>query len=156
MTDGSASGHFPSTPKAHFKPAYFEAIDLITNCVQERFDQPCYRIYRSLETLLIKVSKQEEFQESLDDVCAFYHDAHSQLQTFGIHFQTVEEPAVEISIFDLKRYSLTWTSLSSFTSQTPPAVDTCDASNYSPPPKELPEDNHGTRAAQSLDGHTRP
>ena len=108
--DGSASGHFPSTPKAHFKPAYFEAIDIITNCVQERFDQPGYRIHRSLETLLIKASKREEFQENLDDVCAFYHDdfekelLHSQLQTFGIHFQTVEEPAVQISIFDLKRY----------------------------------------------------
>ena len=110
--DGLASGDFPSTPKAHFKPVYFEAIDLITNCVQERFDQPGYRIYQSLETLLIKASKRGEFQENLDDVCAFYHDdfdkelLHSQLQTFGIHFQTVEEPAVQISIFDLKRYFL--------------------------------------------------
>ena len=110
--DGSASAHFPSTPKAHFKPAYFEAIDLITNCVQERFDQPRYWIYQSLQTLLIKASKREEFQENLDDICAFYHDdfekelLQSQLQTFGIHFQTVEEPAVQISIFDLKRYFL--------------------------------------------------
>lgn len=32
--DGSSSGEFPSTTKAHFKQAYFEAIDLITNCVQ--------------------------------------------------------------------------------------------------------------------------
>ena len=110
--DGLASGDFPSTPKAHFKPVYFEAIDLITNCVQEQFDQPGYRIYQSLETLLIKASKWGEFQDNLDDVCAFYHDdfdkelLHSQLQTFGIHFQTVEEPAVQISIFDLKRYFL--------------------------------------------------
>ena len=87
---GSASGCFPSTPKTHFKPAYFEAIDLITNCVQQRFDQPGYWIYRSLETLLIKASKREEFQENLDDVCAFYHDdfdqqlLHSQLQTLYI------------------------------------------------------------------------
>ena len=72
--DGLAGGDFPSTPKAHFKPAYFEAIDLITNCVKERFDQLGYRIYQSLETLLIKASKREEFQENLDDVCAFYHD----------------------------------------------------------------------------------
>ena len=61
---------------------------------------------------MIKASKREEFQENLDDVCAFYHDdfekelLHSQLQTFGIHFQTVGEPAVQISIFDLKRYFL--------------------------------------------------
>ena len=37
--DSSSRGVFPSTPKEHFKPACFEAIDLITNCVQERFDQ---------------------------------------------------------------------------------------------------------------------
>ena len=106
--DGLASRDFPLTPKAHFKPVYFEAIDLIANCVQERLDQPGYRIYQSLETLLIKASKRGEFQENLDDVCVFYHDnfdkdlLHSQLQTFGIHFQTVEEPAVQMSIFDLK------------------------------------------------------
>ena len=110
--DGSTSGDFPATPKAHFKPAYFEAIDLITNCVQERFDQPGYRIYQSLETLLIKASKREQLQENLDDVCAFYHNdfdkelLHSQLQTFGIHYQTVEKSSVQISIFDLKRYFL--------------------------------------------------
>ena len=61
---------------------------------------------------MIKASKREEFQENLDDVCAFYHDdfdkqlLHSQLQTFGIHFQMVGEPAVQTSIFDVKRYIL--------------------------------------------------
>ena len=59
--------------------------------------------------------------------------------------------------------SLPWTTHSSFTSQRPPAVDTCDATNEckiwelvqcSPPPQELPEDKNGTRA--SLDGHVRP
>ena len=44
--------------------------------------------------------------------CAFYHDdldkelPHSQLQTFGIHFQTVEETAVQILAFDVKQYFL--------------------------------------------------
>ena len=40
--DGSSSGDYTPTPKADFKPAYFEAIDLIINCIQERFDQPGY------------------------------------------------------------------------------------------------------------------
>ena len=84
--DGSSSGDFPSTPKAHFKADYFEAIDLITNCVQERFDQPVYGIYRSLETLLIKVSEQEELQENLDAVCTFYHyDFDKELLYFLLH-----------------------------------------------------------------------
>ena len=31
--DGLSAGEFPPTPKAHFRQAYFEALDLITNCV---------------------------------------------------------------------------------------------------------------------------
>ena len=47
----------------------------------------------------MKACKQEELREDLDTVCTFYWDnfekdlLHSQLQTFGIHFRTVEEPA---------------------------------------------------------------
>ena len=110
--DGSSAGHFPTTPKDHFKSVYFEAIDLIVNCIQNRFDQPGYRIYQSLETLLVKACKQEELQEHLDKVCDFYHDdfdkemLHCQLQTFGVHFQTVEEQVAHITIFDVKRYFL--------------------------------------------------
>ena len=33
LDDGSSRGDFPSTPKAHFKQAYFEALDLISNCM---------------------------------------------------------------------------------------------------------------------------
>ena len=95
--NGSTSRDFPSTPEAHFILAYSDATDLIANCVQERFNQPGYQIYQSLETLLIKASKREDFQENLDDVCAFYHYdfakelLQSQLETSGTHFQKVEE-----------------------------------------------------------------
>ena len=33
LDDGLSRGDFPSTPKAHFKQAYFEALDLISNCM---------------------------------------------------------------------------------------------------------------------------
>ena len=60
----------------------------------------------------MKACKQEELEEELDAVCTFYHAdfekglLQSQLQTFGIHFHTVEEQAAHTSIFDLKRYFL--------------------------------------------------
>ena len=38
--DGSSIGDFTSTPKAHFKPAYFEAINLITNCSRNGSTNP--------------------------------------------------------------------------------------------------------------------
>ena len=62
--EGLSSGDYAATPKAHFKRCYFEAIDLIVNCIQDRFDQPGYRIYHLLETLLLKACKQEELERT--------------------------------------------------------------------------------------------
>ena len=47
---------------------YFEALDLIVNCIEGRFDQPGYRIYQSIESLLIKVCKREEWKSDLEVV----------------------------------------------------------------------------------------
>ncbi len=110
--DGLSGGDFAATPKAHFKQCYFEAVDLIVNCIQDRFDQQGYRVYHLLETLLLKACKQEELEENLDAVCDFYKDdfvkdsLRTQLQTVGVHFQEVEGSAVNVSIFDVKRYFL--------------------------------------------------
>ena len=95
---------------------------LIVNCIQDRFHQPVYRIYQSLETLLTKACKQEELEEDVDFVCAFYRDEfdkellRTQFQTLKTHF--MEQPSTQISIFDLKHYfySFPWTILSTFTS----------------------------------------
>ena len=109
--DGVSDGDFRTTPKAYFKQIYYKALDLITNCIQERFDQPGYRIYQSLESLLMKACKKEEIAENA--VCTFYGNdfdkilLRSQLQTFGIHFHdALKEPAQQITIFDIKRYFL--------------------------------------------------
>ena len=113
LDDGISEGYFPSTPMEHFKKIYYEAIDLIVNCIQARFDQPGYRLYRSLESLLMKACKKEETAEILDTVCTFYSDdfdkevLRCQLHTFGIHFhEALENPVQEISIFDIKKYFL--------------------------------------------------
>ena len=60
--NGLSGGHFMATPKTHFKWCYFEAIDLIVNCIQDHFDQPGYRLYHLLETLLPKACKQVELE----------------------------------------------------------------------------------------------
>ena len=112
LDDGLSAGAFPSTPKEHFRQVYFEALDLIVNCIQDRFDQSGYWIYQSLETLLMKACKQEKFEEDLDVVCSFYRDdfdkelLRTQLQTLGTHFIMMEQPSTQTSIFDLKRYFL--------------------------------------------------
>ena len=68
--EGLSSGDYAATPKAHFKRCYFEAVDLIVNCIKDWFDQPGYRTYHLLETLLLKACKQEELEENnLAAVC---------------------------------------------------------------------------------------
>ena len=111
--DGVSDGDFPTTPKAFFRQIYYEALDLITNCIKDRFDQPGYKIYQLLESLLMKACRKEEIAESLDAVCGFYGNDFdkgllcSQLQTFGIHFHDqMKEPTQQITIFDIKNYFL--------------------------------------------------
>lgn len=50
---GSSVSDFPSY---HYKRIYFEAFDLVINCIKNRFDQPGYLMYRNLETVLISAA----------------------------------------------------------------------------------------------------
>ena len=61
----------------------------------------------------MKACKQEEFEDDLEAVCAFYKDdfvkvpLHAQLQTFAVHFHDVmkeKETLDKLSFFDLKNY----------------------------------------------------
>ena len=67
--EGHSSGNVHETPKQYCQQQYFEAIDLILNCIQDQFNQPGYKVYSTLESLLMKASKQEEFEVDLEAVC---------------------------------------------------------------------------------------
>ena len=41
----------------YYKQIYFEALDLIIDCIEDRFDEPRFRIYHSIESLLVKTCK---------------------------------------------------------------------------------------------------
>lgn len=112
--EGVSAGEFHETPKQYYRQHYFEAIDLIVNCTQDRFNQAGYKIYSSLEALLIKACKGENFEHELEAVCTFYGDDFVQdlllvqLRTFAVHFQhQIERQQLsKVSIFDLKTYFL--------------------------------------------------
>lgn len=89
---GDAEPEHPATPHDHYKRIYFEALDLIINCIKSRFDQPGYRVYSQLQQLLFKAAKGEEYQSELQFVRSFYGDdfsgvLESQLQAFTHLFQ---------------------------------------------------------------------
>lgn len=107
----SLDGHVHESPKEFFKQQYFEALDLIINCIFNRFDQPGYKIYSSLENILLKSCRNEGIEDIMNEVCAFYKNDFdkdllcTQLQTFSAHFQKNYVGEVSTStIFDLKKY----------------------------------------------------
>ena len=133
---GSSSRDFPSAPKAHFKQAYFEAIDLISNCVQ--FNQPGCRIYRSLEMLLLKslqmgwtsgkpgwyvqvlpwwLWQRAPLFPAVDIWNTFPNNGATSSRDYNLQSQTILP------------VPFLWTSFPSFSSQTSSVVDTGDAKN---------------------------
>ena len=49
---GSAEAEFPSSPSSHYRRIYYEGLDLIINCVRNRFEQFGYKVYQQLQDLL--------------------------------------------------------------------------------------------------------
>ena len=70
--DGESVGGFHNTPKAYFRQSYYEAIDLVVGCIENHFDQPGYRIYRPLGSLILKVCKQHYIADNRKAILSFY------------------------------------------------------------------------------------
>ena len=71
--DGGASSSytvysFPATSENYYRQIYFKAIDLIANCINDRFDQQGYKIYQNIQNLLLQVVNSEEYESSLSFV----------------------------------------------------------------------------------------
>ena len=95
-----------------YRQHYIEAIDLAVNCIQDRFQQPGYEVYRNLEQLLLKASQNLDFSAEFTFVTSFYGDdlqtetLHAQLLTFATEFKRVFSPEnnSKPTIFDIKKY----------------------------------------------------
>ena len=50
---GHGEPEFPTSVADLYRQHHYEALDLIINCIKDRFDQPGYRVYKNLENLLL-------------------------------------------------------------------------------------------------------
>ena len=55
-----------------FRRQYFEAEDLVVNCIRARFNQPGYQIYKNVESLLLNAANGKSFDEEFQKVADFY------------------------------------------------------------------------------------
>ena len=69
---GSTDGDFPTTPKDYYRPIYFQALDLITTCINDRFNQTGYQMYRNVQDLLLKAARGEDYQTQFEFVTHLY------------------------------------------------------------------------------------
>ena len=69
---GDAPAEFHSTPKSHYRQVYYEALDLLVQAIEDRFNQSGYRTYYCLEALMLKAVKKENFIEELKAVLEVY------------------------------------------------------------------------------------
>ena len=84
LETGSAPAEFPATTKDHYRRIFFEVLDLLIQAIADRFDQPGYRTYSSLQALLLKAAKKDDFSEELKTVCKLYG---SDLQASNLKLQ---------------------------------------------------------------------
>ena len=62
----------PETPKEQFKKIFYEAFDLVLECLKSRFEQESLKMYQNLQELLLLAAKKEDYSEVLDEILDFY------------------------------------------------------------------------------------
>ena len=90
--DDGAAPTIHATVEEHYHVKCFEAVDLITSCVSNRFDQPGYKTYAKVQNLL-KAATSQPYEEEMRFIISFYgSDFNSfllstHLEIFSQNFQ---------------------------------------------------------------------
>lgn len=74
LDGGDAEPEYVDSWNLYYCLQYYEALDLIVNSIQSRFDQPGFTTYRNLEDLLIRAVNGEDYEEPLMFTTSFYQD----------------------------------------------------------------------------------
>ena len=72
LEEGCSAPEFPSTVEDHYRGIYFEALDSLTTCLTDRFDQQDFETYSKCEQLLLNAVNGQDYDKQLQDVCDFY------------------------------------------------------------------------------------
>ena len=88
----SGTHYFPSTPKKYFRHMYYVAIDVTTECIRTRFNQKDFKVYQSIQELLLKAVAGEDHDEEQAKVMAMYGD--TDLQQYELEAQLSLLPEV--------------------------------------------------------------
>ena len=74
-----SSAYYPNTPRDDYRVKYYEMLDLIFS-LKERFDQPCFKAYENLESLLLKSLSNESIANATEYMKCVYKGDLVELQ----------------------------------------------------------------------------
>ena len=94
----------------YYKRVYFNAIDTIVACIQDRFNQPGFPACQNIEQLLLNAVNNKNYEEQLKNVLAVYGDdldmtLTTQYQSVKVNFSSDEHSIIDI-IKILKTFSV--------------------------------------------------
>lgn len=98
---GEGPGYHSASVEEHYRAQYYEVLDLAISSIKDRFDQPGYAAYKSVEELLMKAANSKDYSAELQKVITMYKDdfneleLSTQLQIFSANFAE-KAPAVTL------------------------------------------------------------
>ena len=69
---GPAAQHHPETPKDFYRKKFFEAVDLLTNTIEDRFNQESYKVFERLWSLLLTALSIGAEEDELSEISKIY------------------------------------------------------------------------------------
>ncbi|XP_052268596.1 uncharacterized protein LOC127869976 [Dreissena polymorpha] len=81
---------YPATARDRYRQVYFEAFDWVIACIKDRFAEPGFKTYRSLQDLLVCCARGGNYATNLRSVLDFYSDDFNedalttQLETYQV------------------------------------------------------------------------
>ena len=64
----------PSTVEDHYKLIYFEEIDTVIMAIKDRFEQPSFKFFSSIEQLLLKAVNGESYEIKMEELNNYHDD----------------------------------------------------------------------------------
>ena len=64
----------PSTAEDHYRFIYFEAIHTVVMAIKDRFEQPSFKFFSSIEQLLLKAVNGESYRIEMDELKSYHDD----------------------------------------------------------------------------------
>ncbi|KAL5515243.1 hypothetical protein EMCRGX_G000382 [Ephydatia muelleri] len=85
---GKAMPEYPETVDDHYRTIYFEALDLVTTAINDRFNQPDYGVYAECEELLLSAMNGNNTEAIVVKVVEFFKHDFS-VESLRLNLQTL-------------------------------------------------------------------